>query len=155
MAIDSEIPRFFLLKKIFVSRMQLFSLLFLNHGSSTLTRLFISPLCTLIFFKSRLCMFRTLSASCVTSCTRRIPLLPPNSPLPLVGSPCLQQQTIGIMPAYHRARKGMVSQHQCKEHYIFAIMTETGQKHPLHIAHPETKPEKLHISLSACTVADI
>ena len=146
MAIDSEIPRFFLLKKIFVSRMQLFSLLFLNHGSSTLTRLFISPLCTLIFFKSRLCMFRTLLASCVTSCTRCIPLPPPNSPFPLLGSPCLQQQTFGIMPAYHRPGKGMVFPHQRKEHYIF---TKTGQKHPLHIAYSEAKSKKkecLHIS---------
>ena len=49
MAIDSEIPRFFLLKKIFASRMQLFSLLFLNHGSSTLSRRHISPLCNLLF----------------------------------------------------------------------------------------------------------
>ena len=95
-------------------------------------------------------MFRTLPASCVTSCTRCIPLLPPNSPLPLFGSPCLQQQTIGIMPAYHRARNGMVSPHQCKEHYIFAIMTKTGPKHPLHIAHSEAKLEKLHMSLSTC-----
>ena len=95
-------------------------------------------------------MFRTLSASCVTSCTRCIPLPPPNSPFPLLGSSCLQQQTIGIMPAYHRARKGMVSPHQCKEHYIFAIVTKTGPKHPLNIAHLEVKLEKLHMSLSTC-----
>ena len=67
----------------------------------------------------------------------------------VLGSPCLQQQTIGIMPAYHRAGKGMVSPHQCKEHYIFTIMTKTGQIHFLYIAYSEAKFKKkecLHIS---------
>ena len=110
---------------------------------------FLSFVPSFFFLKSRLCMFRTLPASCVTSCTRCIPLPPPNSPLPLLGSSCLQQQTIGIMPAYHRPGKGMVFPHQCKEHYIFTIMTKTGQKHPLHIAYSEAKSKKkecLHIS---------
>ena len=151
MGIDSKILSFY----VFVSRLQLFSLLLLNHCSSTLSMWHILPLYIFLLLKSRLCIFKTLPASCVTSCTRCIPLPPPNSPLPLLGSSCLQQQTIGIMPAYHRAGKGMVFPHQCKEHYIFTIMTKTGQKHPLHIAHSEAKLEKLHMSLSTCAVAEI
>ena len=41
------------------------------------------------------------------------------------------------------------------QHYIFAIMTKTGPKHPLNIAHLEVKLEKLHMSISTCAVAEI